>query len=91
MKPISPTTRNSRSFPLVEFHYQPGLLGYQPRCIKNAAPAFRRISNEYFERQARRDFIAEASFFVAIVFTAAAPLFNTASALADFCRAIGQF
>jgi len=23
MKPITPTTRSSRSFPLVEFHYQP--------------------------------------------------------------------
>jgi hypothetical protein len=91
MKPISPTPRNSRSFPLVEFHYQPGLLGYQPRCAKNAAPAFRSISSEYFQYQARRDFIAEACFFVAIVFTAAVPLFSTASALTDFCRAIGQF
>ena len=91
MKPISPTARNSRRFPLVEFHYQPGLLGYQPRCTKNAAPAFRRISNEYFQHEARRDFIAEACFFVAIVFTAAVPLFSMASALSDFCRAIGQF
>jgi hypothetical protein len=92
MKPISPTQRNSRSFPLVEFHYQPGLLGYQPRCAKkNAAPAFRNISNQYFQRQARRDFIAEGCLFVAIVLTAAAPLFSAASALADFCRAIGQF
>jgi hypothetical protein len=91
MKPISPTARNSRSFPLVEFHYQPGLLGYQPRCAKNAASAFRSISSGYFQRQARRDFIAEACFFVAIVLTAAAPLFSTASALADFFRAIGQF
>jgi hypothetical protein len=91
MKPISPTTRNSRTFPLVEFHYQPGLLGYQPRCAKNAAPAFRNISNQYFQQQARRDFIAEACFFVAIVLTAAAPLVSMASALTDFCRAIGQF
>ena len=91
MKPISSTTRNSRSFPLVEFHYQPGLLGYKPRCAKSTAPAFRSISNQYFQRHARRDFIAEAIFFVAIAFTAAVPLFNTASALTDFCRAIGQF
>jgi hypothetical protein len=91
MKPITPTTSNSRSFPLVEFHYQPGLLGYQPGCAKNAAPAFRKISSEYFQHHARRDFIAEACFFVVIVFTAALPLFSTASALTDFCRAIGQF
>jgi hypothetical protein len=90
MKPISPTTRNSPSFPLVEFHYQPGRLGYQPRCAKNPAPAFHRICDEYFQHQARRDFIAEACLFVAIVFTAAVPLFGAASALTDFCRAIGQ-
>jgi len=90
MKPISPTTRNSPSFPLVEFHYQPGFLGYEAGCA-SVVPAFRNISNQYFQHQARRDFIAEAIFFVAIVLTAAAPLFSTASAITDFCRAIGQF
>jgi len=91
MKPISPTARHSRRFPLVEFHYHPGLLRHQSRCAKSRASAFRSISSEYFQNQARRDFIGEAIFFVAIVFTAAAPLFSTASALTDFCRAIGQF
>jgi len=91
MKPISPSARNSRSFPLVEFHYQSGFRGYQARCAKNVAPAFRNISSQYFQREARRDFIGEACLFVAIVVTAAAPFFSTASALADFCRAIGQF
>jgi len=91
MKPISPTTRNSRSFPLVEFHYQPGRLGYQPRCPKNVVPPFRNIGRHYFEREARRDFIREASLFALISVTAAAPLFSAASALTEFCRAIGQF
>ena len=91
MKPISPTARNSRSFPLVEFNYQPGHFGYQPRCAKNAASVFRNISSQYFQLEARRDFIAEASLFAAIVVTVAAPFFSTASALTDFCRAIGQF
>jgi hypothetical protein len=92
MKPISPTARNSRSFPLVEFDYQPSKLReYQPRCAKTVVPAFRNISREYFQREARRDFIGEACLFVAIIVTAAAPVFSTASALADFCRAIGQF
>jgi hypothetical protein len=92
MKPISPTADNSRSFPLVEFSYQPGRLsGYQPRCAKNAARSFRNISSQYFQREARRDFVGEACLFVAIIVTAAAPFFNTASALADFCRIIGQF
>jgi hypothetical protein len=91
MKPISPTARNSRSFPLVEFHYQPGRLGYQPRCAENTASAFRNISSQYFQREARRDFIREACLFALIIVTAAAPLFSAASALTEFCRAIGQF
>lgn len=92
MKPTSPTARNSRRFPLVEFGYQPGWLGgYQPRCGKNAEPSFRNISSQYFQREARLDFVGEACLFLAIIVTAAAPFFNTASALADFCRTIGQF
>ena len=90
MKPISSKAGNSRSFPLVEFSYQPGKLsGYQPRCAQNAALSFRNISSQYFQREARRDFVGEACLFVAIIVTAAAPLFNTASALTEFCRAFG--
>ena len=91
MKPISPTARNKRSFPRLEFHYQPEFCGYQPRCAKTVAPPFRNISSQYFRREARRDFIGEACLFVAIVVTAAAPFFSTASAIGDFCRAIGRF
>jgi hypothetical protein len=92
MKPISPTARKSRSFPLIEFSYQPSRLrGYQPCGAKTGAPAFRNISSQYFQREARHDFIGEACLFAAIIVTAAAPFFSTASALADFCRAIGHF
>ena len=91
MKPISSKARNSRSFPLVEFHYQPGRLGYQARCAKTVEPPFRNIGRHYFEREARRDFIREACLFALIIVTAAAPLFSAASALTEFCRAIGQF
>ena len=90
MKPISPKTRNGRSFPLIEFNYQPmSLSGYQARCGKSVAPAFYNISRNYFQSEARRDFIAEFCFFGAIIVTAAAPLFSTASALTEFCRALG--
>ena len=90
MKPISPTTRNSRSLPLVEFNYQPmSLRGYQARCGKSVAPAFYNISRNYFQGEARRDFIAELCLFGAIIVTAAAPFFSTASALTEFCRVLG--
>ena len=92
MKPISATARNSRRFPLVECNYQPmRLTGFQAHCGKTVAPAFHSISNNYFQREARRDFIGEACFFVAIIVTIAVPLFSMASALTELSRAIGHF
>ena len=55
---------------------------------KAEAPSFRNISRQYFQGQARRDFVGEAFFFVVMVLIAAAPLLSTASALTEFCRAI---
>jgi len=92
MKPISITTRNSRSFPLTDYNYQPMMLEEcRGRCAKIEAPSFRNISRQYFEKEARRDFVGEAFFFVAMILIAAAPLLSTASALSQFCRAISQF
>jgi hypothetical protein len=92
MKQISLTARNSRRLPLVESNYQPmRLTRYHAGCGKSVAPAFHKISSNYFQGEARRDFIDEACLFVAIIVTAAVPLFSAASALTEFCRAIGQF
>jgi hypothetical protein len=77
MKPISITARNSRRFPLTDCNYQPMTLEEcQGRCVKI---------------EARRDFVGEVFFFVAMILIAAAPLLSTASALSEFCRAISQF
>ena len=90
MKPISITVRNSRGFPLTDCNYQPMTLGEYPgQCAKNEAPSFRNISRQYFQGEARRDFVGEAFFFVAMVLIAAAPLLSTASALSELSRAIG--
>ena len=92
MKPISSTARNRRSFPLVECNYQPmRLSGYQARCARTDAPSFRNISRQYFQKEARRDFVGEALFFAIMIVLAAAPLLSTASALSEFCRAIAPF
>ena len=89
MKPISLTARNRRSFPLVECNYQPmRLSGYQARCARTDAPSFRNISRQYFQKEARRDFVGEAFLFAVMIVLAAAPLLSAASALSDFCRAI---
>ena len=89
MKPITLTARNRRSFPLVECNYQPMRLSrYQARCARTDAPSFRNISRQYFQKEARRDFVGEAFLFAAMIVLAAAPLLSTASALSEFCRAI---
>jgi hypothetical protein len=90
MKPTSLAAQ--KRFPLTDYNYQSmTITGYRGGCAKSAAPSFRDISSQYFQREARRDFVGEACLFVAIIVTAAAPFFSTASALADFCRTIGQF
>ena len=92
MKPISPTTRNNRSFPLVESNYQPMRPSrYEAGCRKSLAPAFHKISSNYFQGEARRDFVGELCLFVVIIVTTAMPLFSAASALTEFCRALGRF
>jgi len=92
MKPITLTARNRRSFPLVECKYQPmRLSGYQARCARIEAPSFRDISRQYFQKEARRDFVGEALLFAIMIVLAAAPLLSTASALSEFCRAIAPF
>ena len=92
MKPITLTARNRRSLPLVECNYQPmKLSGNQARCARTDAPSFRNISRQYFQKEARRDFVGEAFLFAVMIVLAAAPLLSTASALSEFCRAIAPF
>jgi hypothetical protein len=67
------------------------LSGYQARCARTDAPSFRNISRQYFQKEARRDFVGEAFLFAVMIVLAAAPLLSTASALSEFCRAIAPF
>jgi hypothetical protein len=91
MKPISITAAKSQRFPLIDWNYQPMTLGgHRGQSAKIEPPSFRNISRQYFQGEARRDFVSEAFFFVAMVLIAAAPLLSTASALSELSRAIGQ-
>lgn len=91
MKPIYITIRSGRSFPLTDYNYQPMTLGEcRGRYAKAEAPSFRDISRQYFQKEARRDFVGEAFFFVAVVLIAAVPLLSAASAVSELCRAFGQ-
>jgi len=91
MKPISTTSCNIQRFPLIDWNYQPMTIGgYRGQCANPAAPSFRNISRQYFQNDARRDFIGEVFFFAAIVATTVAPLLSAASALTELCRVFGQ-
>lgn len=80
-------TRRGSSMPQTDYHYQHGSLDFGSRCKDDGRPSFRAISEEYLSREARRDFVSEATFFAAIVITAAVPVLQSAYGLA---RLIGN-
>ena len=91
MKPISKIAGKNKRFPLIEWNYRPMTLdGYQARCVRTRPPHFQNISREYFQNEARHDFLVEAVCFVLIIITAAAPLVSAANAVVDLCRAFSQ-
>jgi hypothetical protein len=77
-----------RRFPDTDCNYHSVTLGGY-NSARSANTSFRNISNDYFKSEARHSFVAEASFFIAIVLTAAVPLMNGVHALAHFVRVIG--
>ena len=91
MKPISKIAGKSNKFPRIDCNYRPMTLdGYRARCVRTGTPHFQNISGEYFQNEARHDFLVEAVCFVVIIITAAAPLVSAANAVADLCRAFAQ-
>ncbi len=54
-------------------------------------PSFREISDEYFNHEAPRNFVAEAAFFTAIILTVAVPILNSAQALAELVKSASLF
>jgi hypothetical protein len=91
MKPNSGAARNNTTFPLTDCNYYSVTLSdYRGRCVKPLAQPFRNISRQYFQREARCDFVGEAVLFAILVITAAVPLVSGASAVIELCRAFGQ-
>jgi hypothetical protein len=90
MKPTS-IVRNHANFPLTDYNYNSvPLTDYRGQCAKSLAPSFRNISRQYFQNEARHDFVGEAILFAMLVITAAVPLVSAAYAVAELCRAFGQ-
>jgi hypothetical protein len=91
MKPTIPTARNRSKFPLIDWSYHPTINDYQGRCLKLTSPSFQNISRQYFEREARREFLVEAISFAVLAVIAIAPFVSTANAVSQLCRAFAQF
>jgi hypothetical protein len=84
------SARSEKRFPLTDCNYHSVTLGaYRGRCAKAAVPSFRNISRQYFQKEARREFVGEALLFAMLIVTAAAPLVSGAYAILDLCRAFG--
>ena len=99
MKTISPNlrieTRNGchedapKQFPVTDYAYQSLVLdGFRDRSVRTCEPSFRSISENYFNSEARQNFVSEAAFFVAIIATATWPIVQNVHAMMDFVRAI---
>lgn len=96
MKPTTQTIEDEqrrndrRPFPVTDFNYHTiALGGYSGRCARTSVPSFRQISRDYFAREDRHYFLAEAFVFSAIMLMAAVPLVNGAHAVVNLIRVLG--
>jgi len=92
MKPTSLTLRKSRRSPTTDYNYHSvALESFNSNCARVSAPSLWDISRSYFKNEARYNFLGEAGLFAVVVLTAFLPLINSAHALVEFVRAIGNF
>ena len=91
MKPISVIVAKNNRFPLIDCNYRPMTLdGYRERCVRTKTPPFWNISAQYFQNEARNDFLVEAVCFAIVIITAAVPLVSAANAVIELSRAFAQ-
>jgi hypothetical protein len=91
MKPISVIVGKRNRAPLTDCNYRPVTLdGFRGRCVTTRTTPFWNISGDYFQKEARNDFLAEAVCFAIVVITAAVPLVSAANAVVELCRAFAQ-
>ena len=64
--------------------------GYRGRCVRPETSHFWNISGQYFQNEARHEFLVEAVCFEIVVITAAVPLVRAANAVVELCRAFAQ-
>jgi hypothetical protein len=92
MKPrpqISPSQHASRNFPLTDYSYQATADAKSTSsAVRPArkAPAFHKLSSEFFGAETSRGYIAELLFFILIVGLAAWPIISMLIAVIRMIR-----
>jgi hypothetical protein len=92
MKPtpqISPKQYTSRNFPLTDYSFRATVeakSGSSPVGPAKKAPAFHKLSSEFFGAETSRDYIAELVFFILIASIAAWPIISAIVAMIRMIR-----
>ena len=95
MKPLSSSLQTSRRqpgrrFPVTDWTYQATRVSdFKSSCAGSPRPAFDLISRQYFNAEARHNFVIEAAIFGVVAVTTVPAVIDCARALAMFFRAIG--
>jgi hypothetical protein len=88
MKPTSPAidvtgraSGSTRRFPITDFNFQSMDIS-AAHCADANCNSFR-VSREYFNNEAARDFLSESAVFAVMMLTAALPLLNGVFSIVD--------
>jgi hypothetical protein len=85
------TQPDARKFPLVEYHYHAQTLSSSSaRCTKTSK-SLRDISRDYFDAEAKHDFLSEAAMFTALVLMSIVPVVTGASGVLELFRTLPLF
>ena len=84
------SARSEKHLPLTDCNYHSmALSAYRGRCTKAATPSFRSISRQYFQKEARHDFVSEAIVFAMLIVISTVAVASGAQAAVQLCRAFG--
>jgi len=85
------STRGAASrFPIINCNYRPLDFGeLNARCAHLPGPSFTAISRDYFNREARHNFVIETLVFALVTVAAVPAIFDCGRALLEFMRSIG--
>ncbi|HVI81926.1 MAG TPA: hypothetical protein VM717_04205 [Chthoniobacterales bacterium] len=89
MKPTTVTHKNAKKFPFVDYDYQAATLkNLSGCCARTSSKSLRDISRNYFDSEAKYDFLSNAAIFGALITVAAAPIIAGVSAVIELCRTL---